>query len=467
MDVKKKILLVNPPSSVAVYNRSKITAAVPRVPVQSLATLGAVLLRDGFDVQILDLMLSRNVENDIVARMREFQPEVVGVTFTTPLYNEALSICETVKRYDPDVLAIAGGVHPTVLPENTLRASRFDIVVVGEGDVTLPELMSADDPASVNGICYRQDGEFVRTPPRPLVQNLDELPFPAAHLYDIHRYRTSRVTSRRNPVGGIITGRGCAFDCTFCNKSVFGRRFRPKSPEYVLEEIKRLVRLGYREIHVLDDLFAMDMKRAKRICELILEDGMDITINLFSGLRVNTVDRELLELLKAAGCYSVSYGPESGNQELLDSIKKGITLEQSRRAIALTKEVGLETVAFFMFGLPGETEETMWQTIDFAVELDPDYAKVTLLLPFPSTPLFDELEEAGRVLSRDWQKYNFHCTSEVWQHPSLSWDTLKNYYDLFYRKFYLRPRYIGKRLKRGLLTGDAFFDAVYMIRNFF
>jgi anaerobic magnesium-protoporphyrin IX monomethyl ester cyclase len=465
--MKKRVLLINPPSSVAVYNRSKITAAVPQVPVQSLATLGAVLLRDGYEVRVLDLMLSRNPEADVISRIREFQPDAVGVTFTTPLYNEALWICEVVKRCAPQTLAIAGGVHPTTLPEDTLHKSRFDVVVVGEGDITLPELLAADDVASVKGICYRSGGDFVRTEPRPLVQNLDDLPFPAMHLYDIHTYHTSRITSKRNPVGGVITGRGCAFDCTFCNKSVFGRKFRPKSPAYVLEEIKYLIGLGYREIHVLDDLFTMDMRRAKRICELIVDEGLDITINLFSGLRVNTVDRELLDLLKAAGCYSISYGPESGNQELLNNIKKGITLDQSRHAMALTKEMGFETVGFFMFGLPGETEETMWQTINFAIELDPDYAKVTLLLPFPSTPLFDELEEAGRILSRDWQKYNFHCTAEVWQHPNLSWDTLKRYYNLFYRKFYLRPRYIAKRFRRGLLTGDVFFDAVYMFRNFF
>lgn len=463
----KKILLVNPPSWVAIYNTSRISAAVPKLPAQSIGILSAVLLEEGFEVRPLDLLLAKNPYDELEAVIEEFSPDAIGVSFTTPLYGEALKIAQIAKDLDPDCLLIAGGVHPTALPEEMLLDTNFDVAVIGEGEITLPELLRTDDLTSVKGIGFKQDGKVVLTGPREPISDLDTLPLPAWNLFDVDSYRASRITSRRNPIGGILTGRGCAYPCTFCNKSVFGKKYRKKSPSRVIEELKYLLDCGFREIHFLDDLFTMNMDYAKEVCRLIIKDGLDFTWNLFSGLRVDTVDRELLLLLKDAGCYTVSYGVESGNEELLKAIGKSFTLYQCRSAFALTREIGLESVGFFMFGLPGETVETMEKTIDFAIELNPTYAKVTTLLPFPSTPLFEQLEADGRIKSRDWNLYNFHCTRDVWEHPNLTWDQLRHYYNRFYRRFYLRPAYIAGRLKRGFLRGDPFFDAYYAVKNFF
>lgn len=472
--MKKKVLLVIPPSSLSLYSQSKIKAAISEIPYISQAALAASLLQDNNQVRILDLSVCQeNPLEELRKSLSDFSPEFVGITFTTPLYKEALTIAEETKKFSPEMTVIGGGVHSSALPEETLQESKFDVLVIGEGDRTIVELVNAlpECFSQIDGICYKDKDEedniikVVRTKRRELIKDLDELPYPAWHLYDLKKYNASKLTSRKNPVGAIETSRGCVFGCTYCNKDVFGRKFRMKSPARVVDEMEYMLKLGFKEVHIWDDNFVTNVQRAKEICDLIIKRRLKFPWCLACGVRVDCVDEEFLVKAKKAGCYSVYFGVETGDDEILKRINKGIKTEQVRKAFQMAKKVGLETLGFFMFGLTGETEETMQRTIDFAKELNPDYAKVTILVPFPSTPIYAELEKQGRIKTKDWSKYNFHTASRIYEHENLSWDLMEKYYSKFYKEFYFRPGYLTKRLVKGLMTGRIFLDGYYFIKT--
>ncbi len=462
----KKVLLIDPPGTAKVYSTSKIKAATPVVPSISLATLAGALLKEGYkDVQILDLNISKNSDRDIQRVMDTYKPNFVGITFVTPLFASACEICEKIKKDHPDVIVLGGGVHSTTLPKETLEKSKFDLVVIGEGEETIIELVTGKNWSEIKGIAYKKDGKVFINPPRPLIENLDDLPLPAWHLYDIDKYFSSYLNSRKNPVGPIETSRGCTFGCCFCSKVIFGRSFRAKSAQRVIDELERMLKLGFREIHIWDDNFSTDMERAKLICDLIIKKGLKFPWNIFNGLRVDRVDEELLFKLKKAGCYRVSIGIESGNQGVLDNIGKNITLEKVRNAVALIKKAKIECLGFFILGLPGETEKTMQETINFAKELKLDFAKTGIVSPFPGTPLYQQWEKEGRILSHNWSDYIFHATGKLaYNHPNLSPETIWRYYNKFYRRLYLSPTFIWKRFKNGVRHGWLFKDIYYFLR---
>ena len=462
----KKILLINPPSAFDVYKNSKVRAAVPRLPVMSLAMLASVLLKEGAEVKILDLAVEPDHFSSLSDAVKGFLPDFVGVTATTPLFFEAVSIARIVRETKNDTILIAGGAHPSALPEECLKTSDFDLIVIGEGEETVKEIVRGDPWSEIKGIAFRGEREIITTPERDIAADLDELPIPALHLFDLSRYSCPRIISRRNPVGPLEMSRGCVFRCSYCNKNISGRTFRIKSPERVIEEILHLRRLGFREFHVLDDQFSTDIKKAKEICRAIIGSGIDMPWNLRTGVRVDRIDEEFLDLARRAGCYQVGVGFESGSQASLDAIGKGINLAQAIKASGMIRRAGLECVGFFMLGLPTDTVETLEETIDFAVRLDPDYAKATILVPFPGTVIFDEFEKKGLIKTRDWRKYNFHNASEIYNHPSLDWGTLNRYYDKFHCRFYIRFNYIFRHFFRSLRQGRLIADLISAFRTF-
>ena len=455
---QKNVLFICPPSTTGAYSQSKIKVAIPEIPLLSLASLAAMLIEAGHEVKISDLSITKTPKKMLLKDLQGFNPDYVGLTFTTPLYKESMITAELVKRFNNNIMVMAGGVHPSALPEEVANNPDIDIVIFGEGDYTVVDIVSGKNLTNIEGVCFKdkKSGKIIRTRPRELIADLDRLPLPAWHLYDL---------SRKNPVGPLQTSRGCVYGCKFCNKSVFGRKVRMKSAEKVIEEIEHLKRSGFKDMHIWDDTFNTDINRAKRICDMIVERKIDMPFSLANGIRVDLVDDELFYKLKKAGCYQMGLGIESGSQEILDKINKGTKIEQIRDAIRLAKKYGIEIVGFFMLALPGETIETMKKTIDFAIELDPDYAKATITVPFPSTQLFFDYEKEGRIKTKDWAKYNFHHTSDIYDHENLDWNTIQKYYSLFYRKFYFRPGYIWNRFVKGIRTGNIFYDIYYFFRT--
>ena len=460
-----RVLLVNPPSAVGVYDKSKIRVAITSAPFITLATLAGELVRKGHQVEIADLMVEPDPFKAYEERLQRLRPEYVGITFTTPLYHEARQLAEMARKRLPDVTTIAGGIHASTLPREVLDEGGFDIVVLGEGERTLAEIVAGLEPEKIAGIAFGRGDDYTLTPSRQLIAQLDDLPLPAWELHDLTRYRAPHIASRANPVGYMETNRGCNHHCTYCSQRIFGHSVRSKSSRRVVDEMFRMLELGFADIHIKDDNFTADIDRAKQTCRLLLDEGFPAPWALPTGVNVEDVDEEFFALARQAGCYQISFGIESGVPEVLAGVNKRQTPEMIRSAVEMAHEAGLETVGFFMMGLPGDTTDTMRRNIRFARSLPLTYAKASMTLPFPSSALYRQIDMDGRILSRDWSKYNFHCTSEVWKHENLDWATIQHYYSLFHRRFYFRPSYIWKRFWRDLRMGHLLKDAKAVLSN--
>lgn len=468
----KKCILFNPPSALNIYSNSKVKAAIPKLPVMSLAMIAGSLRNEDFAVRITDLTLidGQRAKDTIKKELLEFRPDIVGATATTPLFYEAAEISDIAKSVSTDILTVLGGPHASSLPLDCLKESSFDIVIAGEGEMAIREIAQGGAPEQIKGAYTRRLLNEETSCPCVIKKAddvpIDNLPLPALELFSAKNYICPKVIARNNPVGPIEISRGCVFNCVFCNKKVHGRRFRIKTPKRVIEELLILKKLGYREFHVLDDQFTTEINKAKEVCEEIIRKEINMTWNLRTGIRVDRVDQEFLTLAKRAGCYQVGIGFESGNQACLDKARKEINLQQAIETASMIKKAGIEVIGFFMLGLPGETQGTMEETIKFAIKLNLDYAKATILVPFPGTEIYDEYEKKGLIITRDWSRYNFHNAHEIYRHPALSWGCLNRYYKLFHQRFYLRPEFLSARCWKSILRGRFFTDLYFAYQTF-
>lgn len=462
-----KILLINPPSSRFVYKDTNVKVGTPSHPLLTFGIIARTLLDDGHSVKILDLDLYEdNMGKILIDELDAFKPDYAGVTATTPVYPQMLEVLKVLRRHNPDITTVAGGVHITTFPKEALETNLVDIAVIGEGDFTFREILRNNDLASVKGIAYKKDGAALLTAPGELIKDLDGLPLPAWELYSLNKYKGSDLVERKSPCGLLETSRGCVFNCIYCNKSIFGSRYRVKSIERVIEEIKYMLKAGFKQIHIIDDGFSTNIERAKKICDRIVQEGLKFPWTLFNGVRVDRVDEELFVKLKCAGCWLAAFGIETGSQRLLDTVDKGVKLEQIRRAVSWAKKANIETFGFFMMGLPGETEETLQQTIDFAASLGLDLAKFDYTIPYPGTVLYNRLKDGGHIKADTWTKYICHGSpSEIYTHPDLAWEVIEKYYKKSYKSFYLRPKFILNRVVKSLLNGRILSDFKYFIQT--
>ncbi|PJA14483.1 MAG: hypothetical protein COX65_05620 [Elusimicrobia bacterium CG_4_10_14_0_2_um_filter_56_8] len=453
---KKKVLLLAPAYGF-IYKGSMIKPGAMYSPPLGLATIAGALAADGHEVRIADL--NKISDQDLLAQLLEFRPDYAGISYTTVLAEESFRLAKLVKDAAPGVIVVAGGVHPTSMPLEVLESSATDIVCIGEGDQSIVEIVRGVPLENIRGIAFRKDGECRVAERRELIRDLDTLARPAWNLFDLSKYHTTDLLTRANPAGWLETSRGCPYSCVYCNKNVFGKNFRKKSVMRVVDEISYMLDCGFREIHIADDCFTVDMERAKGICREILRRELKFPWATVTGIRADRVDQELLTLMKQAGCYRVFYGIETGSDEILKLIRKGETCEEIRQAVKMAKKAGLEVYGFFMLALPGDTETTMRQTIDFAKELDLDMAKAAITIPLPSTPYFEELDKAGRIKAKEWSKYNLYFPAkELYDHPTLDWKTVEDYQRKFYREFYFRPGFIVKRFFSSLAAGRLLSD---------
>ena len=451
------VMLVGLPSRKQVYLETNVRVGAPSYPCLTLATLAGHLTKE-FRVKIVDLDLVVDAWRELRQQIKLFKPRVVIVSAKTPVYPIAVELMHKVKKVFPKITTIIGGVHATICSEEVLREGCFDIVVVGEADFALPTILAENNLSKLYGKIFRDE----KSP----VNNLDSLPLPAWELFDLHKYKNSKLSCRKNPAGMIETSRGCAFRCNFCCKDIFGTHYRMKSPKRVVDEMEYMLKCGFEEIHIVDDSFSQDMERAKAVCKEIIRRELKFPWSLINGVRVNLVDREFFYLAKKAGCWQTGFGIEAGDQTILDKVGKGTKLAEIRRAVRLAEQAGIETFGFFILGLLGETEKTMEKTIRFAKSLPLSTAKFDLCIPYPGTGYYKLLESQGRILSRDWSAYRLHQIEKpLFDHENLDWVTIGKYYGRAFREFYLRPSYFWKRLKRDLMNGDLFDDIGYLLRS--
>jgi len=438
-----------------------------------LGYLAGSLLAAGYsDLTLYDAAVESESIADVLQQAGdEGRPyDVVGISSPTPLIHEAWAAARQAK--EAGAITILGGPHLTLMPEESMQKPEVDLVVRGEGEDTLVEIVheieqQAPGPQRlascrfepILGMSWRDGaGRVIHNPPRPLREDLDNIPLPAHHLFKIERYTNLQpLTDGLDPHARaytIVTSRGCPFKCIFCSKPITGDTWRPRSVENVITEWRWLVKdLRATEIGVTDDIWNRDLGRAKELCRALIREGLNtvpwVTIH---GMKVNYADPELFQLMKAAGARRVGFGVESGDEYILSRVvRKGQTLDQVRNAFRWAKAAGLQTMGFFVFGMPEETEETMEKTIRFALELDPDLANFMIAAPYPGTPLWDLLEKEGNIFSHDWTDYAIHTDRAKFEIGDLKAEWVERKWREAYRRFYWRP----KRLMRRLLMPDT------------
>ncbi|MDD5772137.1 MAG: radical SAM protein [bacterium] len=449
-----KILFFNAPSRNITYLKTNVRIAAPSYPNLTLATLAGHLIKD-HSVRIIDLDFVNDPWQSLSEEIDSFQPDIVAASIKTPVYNITRDLMANVKKKYPAVKTIAGGVHITAMPEEAAAAGCFDIIILGEGDLVLPDLLKSPLSSAPRVI-----------PARPLIVDLDSLPFPAWQLFDLTKYKNSRISSRANPVGHIETSRGCAYSCNFCSKLTFGTDYRMKSTNRVVDEMEYMLKCGFKEIHIADDSFTQDIKRAKAICNEIVRRGLKFPWSLINGVRVNLVDEEFFRIAKKAGLWQTGFGIETGDQKVLEKISKKTTLEQIKRAVTAANNAGIDTFGFFIFGLSGETEESMEKTIQFSKSLPLSIAKFDICIPYPGTDYYQELLAKGKILHQDWPSYIVHQIEKpIFQHENLDWPTISLYYKRAFREYYLRPSYFWHRFLRSLKNGDLLYDVLYFLKS--
>lgn len=442
-----KITLVNPPYPPSVHSHP------PFIPL-GLAYLSAVALQAGHEVTVIDCQAEKLSAEMFRSRIAKTPSDIVGFTATTLLYKSAMRLITATKEVQPAAVTVLGGSHGSFWDQNALQEySSLDIVVRLEGENTLIELaeklQTKTTLSGVLGITYRGgNGEIVRTPDRPYIENLDSLPFPAHHLLPLENLKHNGKI-----IFPLISSRGCVYWCDFCSTvRMFGRGYRMRSAKNVVDEMQLVhEKYGVDQVTFYDDAFSVDRNRVVEICRELRDRNLKLKWDC--GTRVDMVDRELLETMHAAGCFAVWLGVESGSELILGAMNKKIKIQQTKQAYKTAHQVGLMTIANVVLGFPGETEQTALQTINLVKELNPDDVGFYIATPYPGTPMYEEVVKNDWLRVTDFDK--FDTAGPTFETPSLSMEKVAELRAKAYKDFYLRPRYVLKMIWRGDVYGLA------------
>jgi radical SAM superfamily enzyme YgiQ (UPF0313 family) len=450
-----KVLLVNPP------NNKTITSNVPQFlqektaylpPLGLLYIASFVEQQKDCSVKIYDAVIY-NTDYTTVARVAK-DYDVIGITTTTFTLIDAIETVKAIRRDNASAIIVLGGPHLAIFPQESIAIPGVDFVLQGEGEKSFAQLVellaeNSKEYSTVPGLYWKEEDQIKWNPKDSFIVNLDELPIPNRQLLDYTFYHSllSKQKVEDHYVTTAFSSRGCPYKCIFCDRPNMGKAFRSHSPQYVLDDISKALELGIREVIFYDDTFTIERERVNEICELILQRAIKIEWDVRA--RVNDVNRDMLALMKRAGCTRIHFGVESGNPDMMRILKKGITRERALQVFQDAHEVGIETLGYFMFGCPNETRSQMQETFDFALELNPDYAHFAILTPFPGTPLYSEAVQEGLYESDYWQEFAQSPDPDFLPPTlpnTLTREELVLVLKKAYKKFYVRPKYIIKEL---------------------
>ncbi|MFC1521989.1 B12-binding domain-containing radical SAM protein [Elusimicrobiota bacterium] len=464
--MKPKIIL----ASITINPDSLLTKYYYKLPSLGIGYIAAVLEKRGYDVAIIDKSISYEQMDSQVDEIISKKPDIVGFYCISENFKNIIRMLKAIKSKAPSVITMLGGPHVYGLPEQGLRHECVDYCMWGEVEGSFLRLLESNfEPKTfkdIDGLIYRENNE-IKVNPMALVKNLDDIPMPARHLYPpLKMYRPSILAYKRLPATGIITSRGCAHKCVFCHSGKGHFKLRFHSVEYVLEEMRQLRKdFNIRELIVFDDTFLINRKRAMEICEGIIRENLDITWSC--NARVDRMDREMLKLLRRAGCWLLQFGVESGNQDILKTIKKGITLEQVEQACKMAYDEDFEVKAFFIIGHPGETRETINDTMKFMTGLPVHYASINLMTPLPGTELWDTAENYGSVDKEQLERINYLSDRPAFIPHGLTEEILVKKFREAYLRFYLNPKTIFRYIRTLRSLEDfkkAFIASIILVR---
>lgn len=451
-----KVLLINPPAKnlVKTFAPDAVTEEVgfyPPIGLLYVATVARKTLGARIDIEVLDTQVEKMDYPDVQKALEEKRPDIVGISCMTFLLIDALNVARMAKKVNPETQVVIGGTHPSIYPAEMLQQPEIDFIVIGEGEYIFSELLEAlankGSCAGIKGLGYKENGRSVLNPPRDFIQNLDSLPFPDRDLLPYKKYY-SVLGKGREVMTGLLTTRGCPFNCIFCTVKD-GKTCRMRSPENVVREIEECYAQGITDFDIIDDTFIISKQRTMEIADLILERGLKITLDVRA--RVDTVDQEVLDKIAQAGCTRIRFGVESGNPQVLENLRKGITIEQAKAAFKMAKKSGLVTFAYFMLGSPGEKAAEIEQSIKLAKEINPDFVQFLITTPFPATDLYELGREQGVLKGDYWRDYSASPIGDFvaqWWTEHFTPEELEQWQKKAHLRFYYRPGYIFNQLRQ-------------------
>jgi anaerobic magnesium-protoporphyrin IX monomethyl ester cyclase len=470
--MKQKVFLLKSRSLV-----SKTSCAAPPLGVMYLA---ACLREHGnADVRILDIKFSRRPEEEIRGQLQAFRPDVVGISAMTAESFMAHKAAGIARALDPGVPVVMGGPYAASEPDAILADPNVDLAVIGEGEETmleLAEVIRSEGPGfrrsevlrRIAGIAFRNEaGELETTPPRPLIQDLDSLPFPAWDLVDLKSYWSIASTSSMGvrPYFPLFTSRGCPFQCTYCH-NIFGKKFRARSAASVLAEIEEIDRrYGVLDFEVFDDVINFDRVRLKEILTGLLARGLHTRLNLVNGVRADLLDEEIILLLKRVGVGEISMGVETASPRLQKMIKKHLNLEKVDENIRIMAGHRMFTRGFFMVGFPTETEEELRATYDFALQSRLHIAIFSVVTPFKNAPMYQTFVEHGK-LDASYNPLDYEYFGTPFNASEVPDDLFRRLYKSAYLRFYFNPKRMYRIARDRPLIHDLPLRAYRLLRNY-
>ncbi|NTV13185.1 MAG: radical SAM protein [Desulfobulbaceae bacterium] len=447
-----KVLLIDPPFGAVETGGAKerFAGVENAIPSLGLAYLAAVAEQAGHQVRIMDCTIGRGWE-ELRRVGREFAPQVVGITAKTPSFTNALRTAQLLKEAVSDTVLVVGGSHPTAMPEHAAAPGVFDYLVLGEGEATFRELLDHLDggcktPEEIAGLAFTRGDTLHFTPPRQPIPDLDTIPLPARHLLPpLAAYSPTAASYRQLPLVHVMTSRGCPSRCNFCDRAIFGERYRARSAANVLAEVDQVVhRYGAKEIRFFDDTFTINRQRLTAICTGMRENHPGLPWTCLT--KAEAVDLEMLTMMRQSGCWQVLYGLESGDDRVLASLGKKNTVAMNRQAVQWARQAGLRVRADFIVGTPAETRESLQKTLDFAKELDIDFAHFNKFVPFPGTEFYRQLSAQGHEFDFSGSSSTLDHDALLYVPPAIPREEYQRFLDRSYKEFFLRPSYLLKRL---------------------
>ncbi len=449
------VLLLHP--STFRKNYGEYAAAGGKSQPLGICYIAAVLEKNKIEVEILDADILNLTYEQSKEQILEKNPSILMISILTFTYDDMVKLANEIKNLNKSITIIVGGPHLATHPETTMRNDCFDYGLVGEAEYSSLELaqkiLQGEDPKDVRGIIYCRDGEITSTEKRDLIQDLDELPMPAFHLLPpMELYRPQIHSYRYSPVATMVTSRGCPYQCIFCDQGVFGKKFRYMSGKNIANQMAIIQeKYGIREIMFFDDVFTINKQRVHEMCDEIQRRGLKIAWSCSS--RADHLDKGLLIKMKEAGCWMIGMGIESGNQQILNFIKKKITLEKIEETVGIAHEVGIKVRGFFQIGHPTETEKTIEDTIVFANSLPLYAADFLISTPFKGTELYDIAEQYGSFDSSS--STNFSKMFPAFTPKGMTQEYLLKKQKQLHRRFYLRPKKVLEYLLLIRTLGDV------------
>lgn len=449
------VLLINPSMDFSKFG--SFARLLEPMPCIGLAYLAGVLEREGFSVRVIDDFVYRRGVKMILDVIREEKPLVVGISCLTPSAPQCFEIGRKVKEMNENIKVIMGNIHAGIFAEEILRKDYADAVVHGEGEEVIAELVgkliNREDISGLDGVSYRdKDGGIYISNKVRVCKDLDSLPFPAWHLFPYEKYGLLSFADIKKPILTVLGTRGCPYNCTFCSLKYFGRTYRMRDVKNVVDEIEYLIdRFRIKQFGFVDPIFPLNKESARRFCEEMIRRGVNRKVVWTTETRPDMIDYETALMLKEAGARRIIFGIESGVPELLKNINKNYDLERVKESVSACKKAGLETIGLFMIGLPGERRELTLQTIRFAKELDLDFAKFAITVPFPGSELYETLKREGKLNRSDWENFTtFNPDPEklVFVPDGMSGEELIRLQRRANFEFYFRPRMIFRQLFR-------------------